>query len=56
MNMTPGTVFDTPFESGCVVISTPDDFGNFTGLDSDGRECEFSVVMVLGHPKFKAPR
>jgi hypothetical protein len=42
-----GTVFDTPFETGCVVTSLPDQFGSFLALDSDGVECQFSPSMPI---------
>jgi hypothetical protein len=42
----PGRHFDTPAESGCVVLTAPDEFGTFRGLDSDGVECSFMVAMV----------
>jgi len=41
-----GDVFNTEFESGCVVITTPDLDGNFDALDSDGVRCGFNVRMV----------
>lgn len=41
-----GTVFDTPFENGCVAVEAPDDLGNFVALDSDGVECLFFIDMV----------
>lgn len=42
-----GQVFNTAYESGCVVVSLPDSNGNFVALDSDGVECEFHVSMVV---------
>lgn len=42
----PGAVFSTPFESGCLVVSAPDDEGSFDALDSDGVLCRFSLQMV----------
>jgi len=42
----PGTRFDTPFESGCVVWSRPDDDGEFLAHDSDNVLCAYNVVMV----------
>ena len=53
MTILPGTVFSTKLpdgqllESGCVAQTTPDEFGRFVGLDSDGVEVEFSTQMVL---------
>lgn len=52
--LVPGAVFDTDFEQGCTVVSAPDDehlandLGDtgFVGLDSEGVECRFSIVMV----------
>lgn len=49
------TVFDTPFETGCrVTVVCPDSnvSSNFMAIDSDGVECEFSTVMVIGHPDY----
>lgn len=47
-----GSRFDTPFESGCIVIS--DDpigeylaEGSFRALDSEGVECSFSPETVI---------
>lgn len=45
-DLTPGTIFDTPFEQGCEVITEPDDLTNFQAYDSDRVVCSFSVVMV----------
>lgn len=28
----PGTIFDTPYESGCVALSAPDEQGNFDAV------------------------
>lgn len=42
----PGVRFSTPFESGCIVVGEPDQFGAFVALDSDGVACEYSVPMV----------
>jgi hypothetical protein len=48
--LTTGTIFDTPFESGCTVTVSPLDHDaatlNFIALDSDGVECEFDIRMV----------
>lgn len=41
-----GTVFNTPFESNCVVTSEIDTEGNFLAKDSEGVECEFSTEMI----------
>lgn len=52
MNITPGTVFSTRLpdgriiESGCVALETPDEHGNFLGLDSDMVEVNFNTQMV----------
>jgi len=58
VTLTPGTVFDTPFEDGCTVTTSPglDSFApkNFLATDSDDVECEFSTVMVVGHPDYIA--
>jgi hypothetical protein len=45
-DLTPGTIFDTPFEQGCEVITEPDAQSNFNAYDSEHVECSFSVVMV----------
>ena len=42
-----GDTFATPFESGCVVASRADEFGNFDAYDSDGVLCQFSASMVI---------
>ena len=41
-----GTIFDTPFESGCEAMNPPDEYGNFDALDSDRILCSFNIVMV----------
>ena len=41
-----GDLFDTPFESGCVVAGEPDVVGNFDALDSDGVLVSCSPAMV----------
>jgi hypothetical protein len=49
-DLTPGTIFDTPFEQGYEVITTPTTHvgldSNFQAYDSDRVVCSFSVVMV----------
>lgn len=42
----PGAVFDTPFESGCVVDTEPNADGHFDAYDSDGVLCSFTLAMV----------
>lgn len=49
MEIKEGTVFNTPFEKGCVAVSSPDQFGGFVATDSDGVECSYSVAMVCGY-------
>lgn len=54
-----GDRFDTPFESGCEVTVPPGEHDplvpqNFLATDSDGVVCEFSTVMVIGHPDHTA--
>jgi hypothetical protein len=39
--------FDTPYERSCTALEDPDQFGNFLGLDSEGRESYFGVDMVI---------
>jgi hypothetical protein len=52
MNVTPdqivpGAVFDTPYESGCVVETELDEDGHFDAYDSDGVLCSsFLLAMV----------
>lgn len=46
LEIAPGTVFNTAAENGCVALAAPDYMGNFMARDSDGVECEFSMVMV----------
>lgn len=53
--ITAGTRFDTDFEVGCVATGAPDQFGSFGALDHEGVECEFSTVMVIGHPDHQEP-
>ena len=47
MDIAVGTVFDTPFEKGCVALAEPDVYGNFDGRDSEGVVCTFSTTMPL---------
>jgi hypothetical protein len=47
LDMRIGQVFDTPFEEGCVVLTKPDELGNFSCIDSDGVEVECNVSMVI---------
>ena len=42
-----GTIFDTKYEFGCVVIEEPDESGSFAALDSDDVECSYGVAMVI---------
>jgi hypothetical protein len=42
-----GDVFDTPFVSGCVALTAPDELGSFDGLDSDGIRCSFTDPAVV---------
>lgn len=50
--ITPGARFSTAtpdgrrIETGCIVVTGPDEFGEFVGIDSDGIECGFGVAMV----------
>lgn len=46
LTLRPGDVFNTDYEQGCVVVTEPDELGNFDALDSDGVLCSFSLVMV----------
>lgn len=41
-----GSVFSTPFETGCVALTSPDQYGMFDGRDSDGVTCGYMVTMV----------
>lgn len=41
-----GVRFNTAYESGCMALSQPDLFGNFDGVDSEGVEVEYNLVMV----------
>jgi hypothetical protein len=45
--MNVGDVFNTPFESGCIVTEEPDQFGNFLALDHEGVECQYNMKMVI---------
>ena len=42
-----GAVFDTPFETGCVVTDVTEMPHSFLALDSEGVECQFNPVMVV---------
>lgn len=42
-----GQPFSTPYESGCVALTEPDEYGNFEATDSDGVTCLFNTVMVI---------
>jgi len=55
-DLTPGTIFDTPFEQGCEVITEPDEQGRFDAYDSERVVCSFCTVMVVGHPDFREPK
>jgi len=50
MDISPGTVFSTRFETNCVVVTEPDEYGDFIGKDSQGVECHFSTDMVEDIP------
>jgi len=43
----PGDRFATPYEAGCVIVTAPDQDGNFEGRDSDGVLCSFHVSMIV---------
>lgn len=45
-NLPVGAIFDTPFESGCVVTEKVNPFGTFAAKDSEGVECEYNIRMV----------
>ena len=45
--ITEGTVFDTEFEQGCIVVTAPDELGHFEARDSEGVACEFSLRIRL---------
>ncbi len=42
-----GTVFETPFEEGCVVTRPINHLGGFIALDSQGVSCQFHPDMVI---------
>lgn len=42
-----GVRFATEFETGCQVTASPDEFGCFLALDSDGVECRFNILAVV---------
>lgn len=52
MEITAGTVFNTPAEQGCVALETPNASGNFLAKAPDGVRCNYTVAMVCGagHP------
>ena len=54
--LTQGTIFDTPFEKECEVITEPDEQGNFDAYDSDREVCSFFTGMVIGHPDYQGPK
>lgn len=43
----PGDTFSTRYESGCIAVTEPDEYGEFEALDSDGVQCSFPSRMVL---------
>lgn len=53
MEIRRGTLFNTPYETNCRVVTLPDEHGNFDAIDSDGVLCGFHLVLVCGanHPK-----
>lgn len=42
-----GTVFDTPFEKGCVAMTAPDETGWFEASDSEGVVCSFTDPSIV---------
>jgi len=43
--ITIGTVFNTPFESGCIALTTPDELGWFDATDSEGVTVSFCLTV-----------
>lgn len=63
MDLKTGTVFDTAYETGCVVVVSPEDYTTppgrsgvgytaFLAKAPDGVECEYITAMVKGHPDY----
>ena len=48
LGLKPGMVFRTAHEQGCVVVTEPNDQGEFRALDTDGVECAYSIEMIEG--------
>jgi len=44
--ITLGTVFDTQNERYCVALGEPDIWGQFDGIDSEGRTRTFSAIAI----------
>ena len=44
-----GDTFNTESETGCVVITTPDEYGQFDAYDSEGVRCAFHVAMITDY-------
>ena len=42
----PGFRFDTQFERGCIILSTPDEHNDFIGYDCENAICQYNVRMV----------
>jgi hypothetical protein len=42
-----GTKFSTVYDPRCEVLTLPDEFGNFEGLDTDGVRVEFNLTMIV---------
>lgn len=49
MEISIGVTFDTDFETGCVALESPDEYGNFDALDHERVTCSFTVTMVRDH-------
>ena len=67
MELVEGMEFNTPFENGCNFVAFDgEDYDNkysasgkcrnVIAIDSEGIECSFSTMMIIGHPDFTQPR
>jgi hypothetical protein len=51
--ISPGAVFATDHEDGCVAETSPDQYGNFDALNSHGVLCRFWTGAVRGHCNYR---
>lgn len=46
LNLFRGAAFSTASEDNCMVVTLPDEVGNFDAYDSDNVICSFNVNMI----------